>query len=122
MTDPTEQNPDRVPLKAADIIKAAAGNLESLLGHQAEPRSDEGVSECELVKEWDPYDSIHPSGFYALGYSWDSEEGGFGTVLYWDGVQKTWLGSDIDWLPFYGCKGPYQDLEQARDAAKRYEW
>jgi hypothetical protein len=122
MTSPAEQDLIRNLFKAADMIKATADSLDSALNCLAVAESGGGAPEPEPVEERNPYDNTHPSGLYALGYSWDSQEGGWGMVAYWDSVEKTWLGGDFMDLPIYGCKGPYQDLEQARDAAKGYEW
>jgi len=122
MTSPAEQDLIRNLFKAADMIKATADSLESALDRLVGQESDEDIPGCEPIEERNPYDNTRPSGLYALGYSWETDEGGFGTVAYWDGSRKIWLGSDVEQLPLHGCKGPYQDPEQALDAARGYGW
>jgi hypothetical protein len=122
MTSSAEQGLIRVLLETADAINALSNNLEAALNRLVGQESDEDIPGCEPIEERNPYDNTHPSGLYALGYSWETDEGGFGTIAYWDGVRKIWFGNDVERLPLHSCKGPYQDPDQAWDAARGYEW
>jgi hypothetical protein len=58
-----------------------------------------------------------PPGFYAFGYAWDADEGGWGDSGYWDG--RGWdEETERNDLPAYIWYGPFETAEEAEKRAE----
>lgn len=68
------------------------------------------------IDEWNYDDNIPPStGWYAVIYSWDSDEGIFTGTNFWLG--KEWENM----LPIFGWQGPFTTRDIALEWAKQHD-
>lgn len=68
-----------------------------------------------MRREWGRYNDPKERGWYAVHYSWDSNEGSFINVLFSDGVKWVY---DIS-LPIFEICGPFVGEEEAKSWANK---